>query len=178
MDYAEVLSNPVRMRIMQYMAINNEATTKEIAEYLTDIPRRTLYRHINYLIEGKAVLVKEERKVRGGTERLLVDNQKRFVSNLGLSDATYQYLMDIYNKFCLYEKKHGEKTGEDFDKDLLAFGTSTFYLDDDEMKSMMKEIYEIGIKYERNHKEKYEEKGTGKLRSCSFISAPVDMDMS
>lgn len=178
MDYAEVLSNPVRMRIMQYMAINNEATTKEIAEYLTDIPRRTLYRHINYLIEGKAILVKEERKVRGGTERLLVDNQKRFVSNLGLSDATYQYLMDIYNKFCLYEKKHGEKTGENFDKDLLAFGTSTFYLDDDEMKSMMKEIYEIGIKYERNHKEKYGEKGTGKLRSCSFISAPVDMDMS
>ena len=102
MDYTEVLSNPVRMRIMQYMAINGEATTKEIAEYLTDIPRRTLYRHINFLIEGRAILVKEERKVRGGTERLLVDNQRGFVSNLGLSDATYQYLMDIYNKFCLY----------------------------------------------------------------------------
>lgn len=177
MDYTEVLSNPVRMRIMQYMAVNVEATTKEIAEYLTDIPRRTLYRHINFLIEGKAILVKEERKVRGGTERLLVDNQKNYVSNLKLSDATYQYLMDIYNKFCLYEKKHGKKTSKNFDKDLLAFGTSTFYLDDDEMKSMMNEIYEIGIKYERQHKEKYGDKSVGKLRSCSYISAPVEMDM-
>ena len=176
MDYTEVLSNPVRMRIMQYMAINGEATTKEIAEYLTDIPRRTLYRHINFLIEGRAILVKEERKVRGGTERLLVDNQRGFVSNLGLSDATYQYLMDIYNKFCLYEKKHGENTSEDFNKDQLAFGTSTFYLDDDEMKSMMNEIYEIGIKYERQQKEKYGDKVAGKLRSCSFISAPVETD--
>ena len=177
MDYTEVLSNPVRMRIMQYMAINGEATTKEIAEYLTDVPRRTLYRHINFLIEGKAILVKEERKVRGGIERLLADNQKGFVSGLGLSDATYQYLMDIYNKFCLYEKKHGENTGEDFNKDLLAFGTSTFYLDDDEMNSMMNEIYEIGIRYERLHNERYGDRTAGKLRSCSFISAPVDMDM-
>ena len=177
MDYTEVMSKPARKRIMKYLAVNVEATTKEIAEYLTDIPRRTLYRHINFLIEGKAILVKEERKVRGGTERLLVDNQKGFVSGLGLSDATYQYLMDIYNKFCIYEKKHGENTGEDFNKDLLAFGTSTFYLDDSEMKSMLDEIYEIGIKYERQHKEKYGSMEAGKLRSCSFISAPVDMDM-
>ena len=44
------------------------------------------------------------------------------------------------------------------------------------MKSMMNEIYEIGIKYERQHKEKYGDKAAGKLRSCSFISAPVETD--
>ena len=71
MDIISVLSNPVRMRILQYLIGYGDGTTKQIAEYASNIPKPTLYRHINYLIENGIVIVKEERKVRGSVERLL-----------------------------------------------------------------------------------------------------------
>jgi hypothetical protein len=42
------------------------------------------------------------------------------------------------------------------------------------MQAMLDEIYEMGIRYEKQHKEKYGDKAVGKLRHLSFISAPVE----
>ena len=106
MNYTEILSNPARMRIMQYMAINGEATVKEIAEYHPDIPRRTLYRHIDFLIEAGTIIVIEEHRVRGAYERLLKDNTEEFVKSTDLSDSSYAFFMDLFTKFDHYNKKH------------------------------------------------------------------------
>jgi hypothetical protein len=82
--------------------------------------------------------------------------------------------MDLYLKFDNYSKEHGKKTDKAAEKDKLVFGSSVFYLDDDEMQAMLDEIYEMGIRYEKQHKEKYGDKAVGKLRHLSFISAPVE----
>ena len=174
MNYTEILSNPARMRIMQYMAINGEATVKEIAEYHPDIPRRTLYRHVDFLIEAGTIIVKEERKVRGGIERLLKDNTEAFVDNSDLSDSAYCFFMELFSRFDSFNKKPHKNFKEEFMKDYLCFGTSFLYLNDDEMHAMMDELSEIPIKYEKAHNEKYGEGATGKLRSISFVSAPVE----
>lgn len=174
MDYTELLSNPVRMRVMQYLVIHEEATTGEIAGFLSDVPRRTLYRQIGSLIDAGAVIVKEERKVRGGTERLLTGNYIPYLQKIDFADRAYQYFMDLYLKFDNYSKEHGKKTDKAAKKDKLVFGSSVFYLDDEEMQAMLDEIYEMGIRYEKKHKEKYGDKTGGKLRHLSFISAPVE----
>ena len=70
MELKDILGNPSRMRIMQYLAIHGEVTVKELANHFPDIPRRTLYRHVDFLIEAGTIIVKEERKVRGGIERI------------------------------------------------------------------------------------------------------------
>ena len=176
MQLTEIFSNPTRMRITRYMSIHEEATTKEIASYLSDVPRRTLYRHINFLVDAGVLKVKEERRVRGGLERVLIDNTNTYLSDKKLSDSSYQFLMDIYNKFCLYEKKHGSDLNRLFDKDLLCMGTSTFYLDDTEMQAMLDEIRETTLKFEREHNAKYGDKTSGKLRSITLISAPADQE--
>ena len=174
MNYTEILSNPARMRIMQYMTINGEATVKEIAEYHPDIPRRTLYRHIDFLIEAGTIIVIEEHRVRGAYERLLKDNTEEFVKSTDLSDSSYAFFMDLFTKFDHYNKKHIKNIHKDFERDMLCFGTSTFYLDDEEMRAFMKEMNEIPKRYEKTHKEKYGDEIKGKLRSLSFISAPLE----
>ena len=176
MQLTEILSNPTRMRITQFTGTHNETTTKEIAAHLSDVPRRTLYRHINFLVEAGVLKVKEERRVRGGMERVLIDNQEEYISKMKLSDCTYQFFTNIYNQFARYEEKYGDKTSEQFDKDVLCYCTSTFVLDDNETNALLDEFVDVIKKYEKNHKEKYGNKMSGKVRSISFVSAPVDQD--
>ena len=59
MQLTEILSNPTRMRIIQYLAGHKEGTAKDLAAYMPDVPRRTLYRHINLLVEADAIRVKK-----------------------------------------------------------------------------------------------------------------------
>ena len=89
MLFAEVMLNQVRWRIVGYLITHGDATTKELADYLQDVPRRTLYRQVKYLIDAGAVTVKEERKVRGSTERLLAENIKEFIDQFDLGDKAY-----------------------------------------------------------------------------------------
>ena len=143
MQLTEILSNPTRMRITQFTGTHNETTTKEIAAHLSDVPRRTLYRHINFLVEAGVLKVKEERRVRGGMERVLIDNQEEYISKMKLSDCTYQFFTNIYNQFARYEEKYGDKTSEQFDKDVLCYCTSTIVLDDDETNALLDEFVDV-----------------------------------
>ena len=176
MQLTEILSNPTRMRITQYMGVHEIATTKDIAAYLSDVPRRTVYRQINLLVETGVLKIKEERRVRGGMERVLVDNQEEYLSKLKLSDCAYQYFTNLYNQFARYEEKHGENTDEEFKKDVLCYFTSTFVLDDEETNALLDEFVDLIKKYDKNHQEKYGNKKVGKIRSISCINAPVEQE--
>ena len=176
MQLTEILSNPTRMRIIQYMGVHKEGTAKELAAYMPDVPRRTLYRHINSLVECGIIKVKETRQVRGGTERLLVDNQIEFNSKMKPSDLTYQYFMNLYNQFARYWEQHADELPEKDSDDVIGFVTSTFVLDAEETRNMISEIGEVVKKYDNEHHKKYGDKKVGKIRSISYISAPVDQE--
>ena len=98
MDIVKVLSNPIRMQVMQYLQTYGEATTKQISESLKDIPTPTLYRHINVMVKEEVLLIKEERKVRGSLERLLTINYEKMSSTLhsNIADTSYKFLMELY----------------------------------------------------------------------------------
>ncbi|MDD5823869.1 MAG: helix-turn-helix domain-containing protein [Firmicutes bacterium] len=68
-DYASVCMNPIRQRIMQCIILNKEATTTQIAEALSDVPRASLYRHIGILTDAEVIKVVDEEKRRGGVLR-------------------------------------------------------------------------------------------------------------
>lgn len=165
MELTKVLSNPIRIRAMQYLQTYGEATTKQISEELKDIPAPTLYRHINILIKEEVVLVKEERKVRGSLERLLKINDKKMSSlaNNNILDIAYQFLMELYMKF----QKYSCKADADLQKDRISLMTCVLTLTDKSFDDFILEITTIIEKYQVA-----EEKG--KLRSISFISAPVE----
>ena len=59
MELIKLLSNPVRIQVVQYLQTHGEATTKQISEAIPDVPSPTLYRHINTLLKEEVLLVKE-----------------------------------------------------------------------------------------------------------------------
>ena len=69
MNWNELVLHPVRIRVLQYVRGVSEATTKEIAQALADIPRATVYRHVKTLEEGGAIEVARTRRVRGAMEK-------------------------------------------------------------------------------------------------------------
>lgn len=165
MELIKVLSNPVRIQVMQYLQTHGEATTKQISEAISDVPAPTLYRHINTLLKEEVLLVKEERKVRGSLERLLAINIKKMsdVVNSNISETAYQFLMDLYMKF----QKYSCKDNADPQKDRLSLRTCILTLTDDSFDNFMQDIAAVIGKYQKAEE-------NGKLRSVSFISAPIE----
>lgn len=165
MELMKVLSNPIRMQVMQYLQAHGEATTKQISKAITDVPAPTLYRHINTLLKEEVLLVKEERKVRGSLERLLAINVEKMAKtvNSSISETAYQFLMELFMKF----QKYGSKADADPQKDRLSLRTCVFTLTDNSFDSFMQEIGMVMEKYQKAEE-------NGKLRSISFISAPIE----
>ena len=164
MELINILSNSVRIRVIQYLQIHGEATTKQISEAITDIPAPTLYRHINFLLKEEVLSVKEERKVRGSLVRLLMINKDKLteIENGNIADVAYQFLMGIYAGF----QKYGMRPGADPRKDRLCMRTRMLSLTDEEFDAFLQDIGAV--------MDKYGEKSDGKERSISFISAPVE----
>ncbi len=165
MDLTSVLSNPVRIRILQYLQSNGEATTRQMSEELSDIPAPTLYRHVNYLIGERVLKVAEERKVRGTTERLLAIDEAVWAEGLGsdIAGTAYQFLMAIYGSFSDY----GRRPDADPERDMLCLRTCVLRLDDDAFASFLSEYKGLLEKYQATE-------GSGRTRSISIISSPVD----
>lgn len=165
MELMRVLSNPVRIQVMQYLQTHGEATTKQISEAITDVPAPTLYRHINTLLKEEILFVKEERKVRGSLERLLAINVEKMAKtvNGSISETAYQFLMELFMKF----QRYSSKADADPQKDRLSLRTRIFTLTDNSFDSFMQEIGAVMEKYQKAEE-------NGKLRSISFISAPIE----
>ncbi|MGN0666778.1 MAG: helix-turn-helix domain-containing protein [Huintestinicola sp.] len=165
MELIKVLSNPVRIRVMQYLQAHGEATTKQISEAISDVPAPTLYRHINTLLKEEVLLVKEERKVRGSLERLLAINAEKMsaAADSNISDSAYQFLMELYMKF----HKYSCKDNVDPQKDRLCLRTCVFNLTDESFDNLMRDIAAVTGKYQ-------DAEENGKIRSVSFISAPIE----
>ncbi len=163
MKISEILSNPVRMRILQYLQAEGTATTKQMSDAMPDIPAPTLYRHVNRLLEEDVLTVREERKVRGTTERLLGTNPDLWKSEASdISGAAYQFLMALYSGF----REYGSREDADPAADMLCLRTCVLRLTDESFERFLKEYAELLEWYMAP------EEG-GKLRSVSIISAPV-----
>ena len=163
MRLSDILSNPVRLRIVQYLQMHGDATSKQIAESLADIPVPTLYRHIARLVEEGILSVKEERRVRGSVERLLAVNPERWSAETGdVADASYQFLMSLYGRFERYQ-------GDDPVKDRLCLRTCMLRLSDERFDAFLGEYAALLNRY-------VESQDGGRVRSVSFVSAPVEDD--
>ena len=162
MKLSDVITNPIRMKIMQLLQVRGEATTKQICEELHDVPQPTLYRHINYLLKEEILVVKSERKVRGSLERLLALNEARFAENPDIADNAYQFLMALCGSF----QRYSDKENADPAADMLSLRTYMLTLTDESYADFFAELRQVIEKYSNP------EEG-GKSRSFSVISAPV-----
>ena len=76
MDIVEIVMNPARQRIFQYLLVNETGTVKEMRKALPDIPSASLYRHVKILLDNGILTVVEENRIRGTVESVYKLNKK------------------------------------------------------------------------------------------------------
>ena len=57
MEIAEIVMNPVRQRIFQYLLVHETGTVKDIRKALPDVPSASLYRHMKILTDNAVLTV-------------------------------------------------------------------------------------------------------------------------
>lgn len=166
MDQRKIVMNSIRMRIMQFLILNGEATASRLAIELNEVPRTTLYRHLNVLEEAGIIDVVSLRKVRGTIEKTYAINPEAVKGEDDIETAknnAFTFLMGVYGDFYKYfsNEDADEYDGRIFIKPIQM------YLTDEEFDDFVKELNEVYEKYENSDRG-----GDRILRKITTISSP------
>ena len=164
MELAEVVMNPARQRIFQYLLVHDTATVKALRAALPDIPAASLYRHVKILMEHGVLQVVEERRVRGTVESVYrLDRDALKVSDDGtMVQAALLRISAAFAKYFAHE--HGDPVA-----DMLLMTSCTLRLTDAEFADFLAEINDVALRY----MQKDAAEGC-KLRQITLISAPTN----
>ena len=86
MTKADLIIHPARLRIIQSFGGGRRQTAQELAALVPDIPRASLYRHLNLLVDAGVLAVVEERPARAIQERVYA--LVATAANVGPADFT------------------------------------------------------------------------------------------
>jgi hypothetical protein len=166
-DINEIILNPVRMRIIQELSTGQTITANKLCERISDVPRTTMYRHINILIDYNILSVVSEKKVRGSLERTLAINITEISKHNNIENAAqnaFGFLMSNYVKF------HKYFNGENADpaRDLIFLNNTVLMMSDTEFSQFIEELRQLILKYN------FELAENRKVRDISIISSPVE----
>lgn len=146
---ADLILHPIRARIITEVS-GRQLTAKVLAETMPEIPRTTLYRHINALTKGGILVVVEENKVRGTVERVYALNRESTdLSPEELSQMTREdyeqaftlFVTSLLEDFSRYLDSH-EPEKIDPVADGLKFGKVQLHLTDSEFEALHTEVYD------------------------------------
>ncbi|MHC1749337.1 MAG: helix-turn-helix domain-containing protein [Cellulosilyticaceae bacterium] len=145
----EIILNPVRMRIIQYMLTNKVSTALEMGKVLNDIPQTSLYRHIKKLADSGILEVESENRIRGTVEKLyrLAPNPfKGELTNKEMLQSIYTFMFTVLGDFEEYFK------GDDIDpvRDKLLVQNAILCLDDTEFMNFAADLGKVFEKYINN----------------------------
>lgn len=164
MELAEIVMNPVRQRIFQYLLLHETGTVKEIRKALPDVPGASLYRHIKLLTESGILTVVGENRIRGTVESIYSLNK----SALEIDDdctVVQTALLGLSASFARYFSGGGA----DPRRDMLLMTTCTLTLTDEEFTGFLTEINQTALKYmDIGVKE------GSRQRQITLISSPTD----
>ena len=165
MEIAEVVLNPVRQRIFQYLLIHETGTVKEIRKALPDVPSASLYRHMKILADHSIIMVVSENRIRGTVESVYQLNK----SALQIDDANGEAVQTALLGFCASFPKYFASGHADPKKAMLLMTTCTLTLTDEEFMEFLSEINQVAVKYmDIGIKE------GSKTRQITLISSPTD----
>ena len=166
-DINEILLNPIRMRIIQELATRQSVTAAELCEKISDVPRTTLYRHINILLENDILVVISEKKVRGSLERTLALNTEEISKHNTIENGSKNAFGFLMNKYANF-KNYFDGENPNPTKDKIFLNNFVLMLKDDEFDQFLSEMRELVLKYYN-----FEVTDERRVRDISIISTPA-----
>lgn len=174
MKKADLLLHPVRMRIIQSLLGDRELTTADLHAELPDIPAATLYRQIATLLDGGAIEVINQRKVRGTFERtyaLVKENLSLSAEEAGAmtpDEHAEAFLNFMTARLSDYER-YLSSGSPDLLRDLVGYRVNAMYLSDEEAGALLTKLSEAVLPFTENTP------GPGRRRRIfSTIFLPAD----
>lgn len=164
MEIAEIVMNPVRQRIFQYLLVHETGTVKDIRKALPDVPSASLYRHMKILTDNAVLTVVGENRIRGTVESIYQLNK----SALEINDADGAGVQMALLSICASFAKYFAGGHADPRKDMLMLTTCTLKLTDEDFMSFLSEINRLALKYMD-----IEVRKGSKTRQITLISAPA-----
>jgi DNA-binding transcriptional ArsR family regulator len=161
----EVIMNPTRQRIIQYLMAHGQGSTGEMLKELQDIPPASLYRHVKLLLDAGLIEVEKEERIRGAVEKTyrLKQQTGSEMKNQDIGAMFQTGLISLMTSF----QKYFAKEGNDPVKDMLTFSNSTLMMTDEEFLDFLMKLNKVfseAIQYKP---------GSGrKPRRLTVISSP------
>lgn len=166
-DIIEIMLNPVRTRILQEIAVSQKLTATELCKKINDVPRTTLYRHINILLDCNILSVVAEKKNRGSIERTFALNLGTLSEINSLEYASQNILGLLMNKYAKFQS-YLESKNPDPAKDKVFISNSVMMMDDGEFDRFLSELWELIKRYSFGYAD------GRKARNISIISSPTE----
>ena len=167
-ELAQIIMNPVRQRIVQYLLTHPTGTSGEISRAMPDVPTASLYRHIKKLHEAGGIQVVEEKRVRGAIEKtyaLVMEPIQEEPTRENMSAVFYQLLLSLQTSFLQYFQREEA----DAVKDMLMLQTATLMLSDEEYTQLLEKLGKVMEEYAA-----YEDKEGCKIRRLTLVSSPPE----
>ena len=164
----KILTDPTSNILIQLIRIGGRMTISEILEKAEGIPRATVYRKIDRMLEAGIIEVVDTNKVRGQTENIY--SIKNIYVNApesgedGMKMMTAM-LLRLYGLCDDYFKREDA----DVERDKLFAFNYVIRLSDEDFSSMLGEMYEVVDRYQR--------KGVteaARLRNIYLLSMPTE----
>ena len=165
MELAEIVMNPVRQRIFQYLLLHETGTVKELRKALPDVPGASLYRHMKLLTEHGILTVVGENRIRGTVESIYSLNKSALEIDDDDGTVVQTALLGLSASFARYFSGGGAYPR----RDMLPMTTCTLTLTDEEFTGFLTEINQTALKYmDIGVKE------GSRQRQITLISSPTD----
>lgn len=162
----KILTDPISNRIIQLIRVRGEMTIADIISANIGVPRATLYRKIDKMVEVGAIYVASTNKVRGQIEKVY-KIKDIFVATKGSKEEDMQMItMSLMGILGQYED-YFKKDSADVTRDKLFMFNYNISLNDEDFGQMMQEMYQLVDKYQKK-----QGKDDAKLRNLYMISAP------
>lgn len=147
-----VINHPARMRIFQ--ALNGvELSINQLADYLTDVPKPSLYRHVHKMLEAGVIQVAGTHHINGIEERF-------YTACEGLIDPEDVNQPGGLEDFAHHVRLYGSAVAQDLaqytlqqgklDLDNIVARDHVFYATEEEFVQVRQAIYDLLSSLERN----------------------------
>ena len=162
----KVLTDPVSNRILQMIRVRKKMTISDILSENTNLPRATVYRKIEKMLDVGAIEIVDSHKVRGQTENVYAI-KTIYIANPENNEDSFKMvtisLMQILDQYDRYFKSENA----DVNKDKLFLLNYAISLSDKDFSEMMSGIFKIVDKYQKK-----KSSSDAKLRNLYLLSVP------
>lgn len=156
----DLLMHPVRMQVVRALLGGRRRTTGQLREELPEVPVATLYRQIARLVEGGALEVVDEHRIRGAVERTYA--LREGVVDVGPEEAaeltperTRQALTAFLAALAAGYERFLDGLPETSDAlagEIHGFRSAAFWLSESELAGLVEDLREALAPY-REHRE-------------------------